>query len=167
RLGLNSLEHYLKNESVKPLGYQKRLRWFFKQLGISHSQIDKLFALAHKHLSSSHGVILQIFDTSTPLYAFSQELAYPAYPNGFIAANKTVDEYYIDDLPFPHEIRLLLNNHQTLNPNNPLKIVRHTPDLRKLQRKQYETAMRTAIQKLPYQKNDATKYLNALKQQWK
>lgn len=167
RLGLNSLEHYLKNESVKPLGYQKRLKWFFKKLGIPQDQILKLFTVAHKKLKSTHGVILQVFDTSAKPYAFSQELAYPAYSNGFIAENKTIDEYYTTDLPFPHEIRLLLTNHQTLNPNSPLKILRKVPEIHRAERKQYEIEMRNAIQKLPYNSSKTTKYLETLKKLWK
>lgn len=168
RLGLNSIEQFLKNESVKPLGYQKRLRWLFKTIGIPENEIQTLFELAHQKLNSSQGVILQIIDTSKS-YAFSSEIAYPSYPNGFIAENRTVDEYYMNEiieLPYPHEVRLLLTNHQVLNPHCPLRIIRYTPDLPAEALSAYENALKSAVLKLPFNQSKGQLYLNALKKTW-
>ena len=101
RFGINTLEHYNNDESVKPLGYARRLKWLFQRLGMQDNEIAKLFALAKEQLSASKGVIIQIFDTSFKPYEFTKNIAFPAYPNGYMAVNKTVDEYFMDDSLFP------------------------------------------------------------------
>lgn len=169
RLGLNTLEHYNNNESVKPLGYARRLKWLFQRLGVQENEIAKLFALAKDQLSSSKGVILQIFDTSFKPYEFTKKTAFPAYPNGFMAANKTVDEYFMDDSfvpPYPHEIRLLLNNRETLNPDSPLKIIRHTPEISTETLKKYQINLRNKIKILTYSQSKKNSYLQELKAIW-
>ncbi len=167
RLGLNTLENYAKNESVKPLGYRKRLEWLFKKLDIDLDKIDNLFDAAHKYLDSHTGIILQIFDNSD--YSFAKKIAYPSYPNGHISENKTVDEYFLNDYyvpPFPHEVRLLLNNKETLNPKNPLKIVRHIPGISQVSLQNYETSMINRIKKFDFNKTSKSKYENELKTAW-
>lgn len=169
RLGLNTLEKYNNNESVKPLGYARRLKWLFQRLGIAEAEIGKLFAYAKEQLSSSKGVILQIFDTSVKPYEFAKRIAYPAYPNGFMAANKTIDEFLLDEgyvPPYPHEIRLLLNNRETLNPNNSLRINRYTPELSKETLKKYQTNLRNTVKNLMYKPSKKDSYFQELRACW-
>ncbi|MBA2727182.1 MAG: hypothetical protein H0U49_03300 [Parachlamydiaceae bacterium] len=167
RLGLNSLENFVKNESVKPLGYKKRLVWLFQKLGINEQSIDLLFKTAHNQLNSKTGIILQVFDNNE--YTFAKKIAYPSYPNGFISENATVDEYFLNDQyapPYPHEVRLLLNNKETLNPQNPLKIVRYTPGISYFTMQAYENALKSSIKQLQFSKNSATKYKTELQTTW-
>jgi hypothetical protein len=167
RLGLNTIEHFVKNEPVKPLGYKKRLVWLFAKLGIDEDEIESLFKAGHKHLNSTTGVILQIFDNKD--YAIAKKIAYPSYPNGFISENATVDEFFMNDHyvpPFPHEVRLLLNNHETLNPNNPLKIVRHTPGISSLDMQAYENSQKTRIKNFVFNKLSRNRYIAELQSDW-
>lgn len=169
RLGLNSLEQFAKNESVKPRGYRRKLHWFFQTLGINLKEIDKLYTDAYVHLKSQKGVILQIFDESKEPYAFAKKIAYPSYPNGFISENRTIDEYFMDDSfmpPFPHEVRLILNNQETLNPKSPIKIVRYTIDIPSSTKKSYENALKKHIKKLLFNKDAAKNYRSNLKKIW-
>lgn len=167
RIGLNCIENFVKNESVKPLGYKKRLVWLFKTLGINEKEINVLFSTATAHLNSNTGVILQIFDGSD--YAFSKKIAYPSYPNGFISDNATVDEYFLNESfmpPFPHEVRLLLNNAETLNPKNPLKMVRHCPGVSSSSMKSYENSLLKRIKNLSFSKSSRSAYRKELQSVW-
>lgn len=169
RLGLNTIENFTKDEPVKPLGYKKRLKWFFGRLGIKESHIDDLFKTANEKLPRSTGVILQFFDESTTPYAFAKKIAYPAYPNGYIAENRTVDEYYEDESyvpPYPHEVRLLLSNKRTLNPSSPLKIVRYTPHLSGATLASYEKALRDKVKQLKFNKSRRDAYKIDLLATW-
>lgn len=166
RLGLNTIESFTKNESVKPLGYKKRLVWLFERLGIKTDEIDNLFDLAYSNLVSNNGVILQIFDI--PDYALSKNIAYPSYPNGFISENVTVDEYFLNEQfmpPYPHEVRLILTNKQTLNPYSDLKMMRYT-NLTGKKIATYENAMRKKIKALPSSSNASAKYRQELLKAW-
>ncbi len=166
RVGMNTLEYFAKNESVNPLGYQKRLQWLFLTLGIQLREIDSLFREAKRHLNSRTGMILQVFDISQETYAFSKMIAYPSYPEGYISNNVTVDEFFLNDqfiTPYPHEVRLLLNSHETLNPNSPLKIVRYVdnPNLLK-----FQAMLREKIKCLHFNKIRANDYREQLKKVW-
>jgi hypothetical protein len=167
RIGLNTIEAFTKNESVKPLGYKKRLIWFFQNLGIDEREIETLFTLAQKQLHGSMGIILQIFDR--PDYLFSKKIAYPSYPNGFICKNVTVDEYFLNEAfvpPYPQEIRLLLNNKETLNPNNPLTFIRFVPGELPESISGYEDALRSKIIELKVDQMRKMKYRDELLQIW-
>lgn len=167
RLGLNTLENFTKNQSAKPLGYKKRLIWLFNQLGIDEDQIEVLFAAAYSKLSSQNGIILQVFDDSD--YSFSKKIAYPAYPNGFISSNVTIDEYFLDDSflpPYPHEVRLLLTHKETLNPHSPLKIVRHLLETTKSQLSSYERSMNKKIKRLSFSPQGRDAYRSDLLKVW-
>lgn len=171
RLGLSTVEHFAKNEHVKPLGYKKRLKWLFNKLEIDEKNIDILFEAAHKKFNPGHstGIILQIFDESESPYAFSKKVAYPAYPNGFIAENRTIDEYLLDEAfvpPYPHEIRLLLNNKDSLNPNNPLKIIRYVPNMSAEAFNSYNSTLKSKIKKLTYSKSAKKDYQELLLKAW-
>jgi hypothetical protein len=169
RMGLNSIEQFATNKSVKPLGYKRRLKWLFSRLEIKESEIENLFHIAQTHLKSTTGVLLQLFDQSPQPYSFAKKIAYPAYPNGLILENCTVDEYYMDENfipPFPHEVRLLLNTAETLNPNSPLKIVRHTSGLCAETLSQYEQTLKNNIMSLSYNKKKAKSYRNELINAW-
>jgi hypothetical protein len=170
RLGLNTLEHYIKNESVKSLGYQRRLKAFFERLGMKEKDIAPLFETAKQALKSTKGVILQVFDTSKSPYDFAKKIAYPSYPNGFIAVNKTVDEYFMDDFalpPYPHEIRLLLNTQETLNPTNSLRIMRYTPEISSATLTNYQKTLQKKIKTLSYNKAKKNSYQKELKTVWR
>lgn len=159
----------MKNEPVKPLGYKRRLKWLFERLDIKELEIEPLFNAALKHLNGGFGVILQIYDDSSSPYSFSKEVAYPSYPNGFISANRTVDEYFLDDgfiPPYPHEMRIMLTTHQTLNPNSPLKIVRHIPRFSSTKQKAYVKALTTEIKKLSFSKEKKKSYQKELLAAW-
>lgn len=169
RLGLNSIELYLKNESLKTLGYQKRLKWLFKRLGINEQEINAIFTDALQKLNSPNGVLLQIFDDSEDPYAFAKKIAYPAYPNGYISENQTVDEIFLDESyipPYPHEVRLMLNTHETLNPKNPLKIVRHIPNISSSVLEDYEKELKNNIKKLSFKKKEVNSYRAAVQKSW-
>lgn len=170
RLGLNSIELYLKNESMRSAGYKKRLKWLFKRLGIKEGEIDTLFQSSILELNSKEGVLLQVFDESKDLYAMAKLIAYPAYPNGYIALNKTVDEIFLDESfipPYPHEVRLMLTNNTTLNPKSPLKIVRHTPNIGEATLLKYKTQLKNKIKKLSFKASEKKSYKNALLKSWR
>jgi hypothetical protein len=169
RVGFNTLENYIKNESSKTRGYDKRLNWFFINLGIAEKEIDILFTVARNQLKNPKGVILQFFDTSLDPYAFSKQIAYPAFPSGCISENVTVDEYFMNpahNAPFPHEVRLLLDNKKTLNPNNLLRIVRHHPGISDEVIQKYETDLKNKIKQLSYNTAKKNAYRTKLQQIW-
>lgn len=168
RQGLNSLENYEHNKSYKPLGYKRRLHWFFDRLGIKKGKIENLYKELSVEMNANIGVIVMFFDESQESYQLSKKIAYPAYPNGFIAANRTVDEYFLDafNSSFPHEIRLILNNHQTLNPASPLKMNRILPDWFTLEYKRSREKLRKSIKKLSYSKEKVESYKKELINAW-
>ncbi|MBA3286201.1 MAG: hypothetical protein H0U27_14250 [Nitrosopumilus sp.] len=169
RVGFNTLENYVKNESNKTRGYDKRLKWFFANLGIAEKEIEVLFTVARKQLKNPKGVILQFFDTSLDPYAFSKQIAYPAFPSGCISENITVDKYFMNpafNAPFPHEVRLLLDNKKTLNPNNHLRIVRHHPEVSDDVIQKYETDLKNKIKQLSYNTAKKDAYRKKLQQIW-
>lgn len=167
RLGLSTIENFIKNQSVKPLGYRKRLVWFFNNLGIDEDKIDDLFNAAHSKLSSKNGIILQLLDDID--YSFSKKIAYPAYSNGYISANVTIDEYLNNEdfvPPYPHEIRLLLTNKETLNPNSPIKIMRYFPEEIQSKLSSYERLIRKKIKNLSFNSSNRSDYRNELLAAW-
>ncbi len=169
RLGVNTLEHFIHNKSVKPLGYPRRLKWLFQRLGLPHSSIERLFVQARAFFPSSTGVILQVFDTSPSPYELAKKIAYPAYSSGLLAANKTVDEYFLDDsllTSYPPEVRLLLSPQDTLNPHNALKTVRYTLETSKESIKKYRQNLRQRIQELPYNRSLRDSYMQELQTYW-
>ncbi len=128
RLGLNSVLNFTKNVGSDTYQQRKDLKHMFEELGMDSSLIEVAYTISHQHLDSKAGVLLQFFDSSVSLYAFGNTVGYASYPNGFIAENQLISEYFLDTPSdeFPQELRLVLGISGVLNPTSPLIIKRYT-----------------------------------------
>ena len=110
QLGLNSVVNFSKNTGESSWRNRRELQQFFLRLGMNPTQIETFYDLGHQLLDTSSGVLLQFFDASPSPYAFANAVGYASYPNGFIAENRLISEYFVDNPTpsFPQELRLIL-----------------------------------------------------------
>lgn len=166
-LGLNSLVNFSKNESTDSASHHKELKLWFELLGIDSQLISTLYTIAYQHLDNKTGVLLQLFDTSPSPYLFADKLSYSSYPNGFIAKNCLISEYFLDNTPceFPQELRLLLNIQGVLNPTSPITIKRYTK-IQPSKQKAWEKDLRTLIQSAAFDSSKRNELRETLLQAW-
>lgn len=128
RSGWNSLKRFSSPQNTVREHLIKKLSLFFETAGLSPDLPETLFALSSEYLDRKAGVLLQFFDGSANPYAFADQFSFAARPNGFIAENRKIHEYFLMDNggSFPQEVRLLLTTSLALNPHAPLIIKRYT-----------------------------------------
>lgn len=97
QLGLNSVVNFSKNTGESSWRNRRELQQFFLRLGMNPTQIETFYDLGHQLLDTSSGVLLQFFDASPSPYAFANAVGYASYPNGFIAENRLISEYFVDN----------------------------------------------------------------------
>lgn len=167
-IGFSSVSCFTGNRSPnKSKQPEKDIKEFFEQLGIDSCIADKAFMIGKTLLPADRGVLLQIYDHSENFYSFINRNCYPAYPNGYPFANRTISEYYYqnDANGYPNELNLLLTDSYTLNPSAPLTIKRYD----KIQPsivKNYETAIHELIQKATYDPIKVERYRQKLIHAW-
>jgi hypothetical protein len=128
RLGLNTVLNFSKNVGDGANLQRKELQYIFEKLGMDTDLLGVIYDISHQYLDSTAGVLLQFFDTSTTYYKFVNAAGYASYPNGFIAENVLISEYFLDNhmVEFPQELRLVLDVSGILNPKSPIIIKRYT-----------------------------------------
>jgi hypothetical protein len=128
RLGLNTVLNFSKNVGDRTNLQRKELRYLFEKLGMDSALLEVIFDISHQYLDSKAGVLLQFFDNSITPYEFVNAVGYASYPNGFIAENNLISEYFLENhfFEFPQELRLVLDVNGILNPTSPITIKRYT-----------------------------------------
>lgn len=127
--GLNSVINFSKNLAEASLRHRKEeLGLLLEKLEMDPQLIETLFDIAYQRLDSKTGVLLQFFDHAISPYAFGNAVSYASYPNGFLAENRLISEYFLDNSSgeFPQELRMVVNVRGVLNPTSPLSIKRYT-----------------------------------------
>lgn len=167
RCGLNSVVNFTKNTNDTSMKHRQELMYFFEQLGIDSSIVEMLYENAYRHLITKTGVIIRLFDNSTPSYAFGNAFSYASYPNGFITENRLISEYFLDNSSreFPQELRFTLTLEGILNPNAPLSIKRFTK-IQPSKLKAWEDEARNLIKTLSYNCEKCNELKAALQKAW-
>lgn len=166
-LGLNSALNFTKNCSAMAIRNRNALKQLFKQIGMHPQLVDSLYDLGHQRLDSKAGVLLQFFDNSSSPYAFSNAVSYASYPNGFIAQNRLISEYFLDDIihEFPQELRIILNLKGILNPASPMIIKRYTK-IQPSKLKAWEQDLRVLIQAASFDPVKRDEWRQVLYEAW-
>lgn len=128
RLGFNTVLNFSKNAGDRTDLQRKELQYMFGELGIDLALLNLIYDLSHQYLDSKTGVLLQVFDNSTVPYEFGNRIGYASYPNGFIADNSLIGEYFFEGhfANSPQELRLVLDVRGALNPSSPITMKRYT-----------------------------------------
>lgn len=165
--GQNSVINFTKNLSDTAIRNRNELKQLFEQLGMDPLLVETLYNISYTHLDNKAGVLLQFFDSSLSPYAFANREGYASYPNGFIAENRQVSEYFFDNITweFPQELRLILNLHGVLNPNSPIIIKRYTK-IQPSKLKACEKDLRTLIQACSFDSIKRDELRESLLQAW-
>jgi hypothetical protein len=168
-IGFSSVLHFTGNiPTIKHQFLEKDLKEFFQRLGMNPCLVDDAFSIGTSQLKDDRGILLQIYDHSEEYYSFANRNCYPSYPNGYPFANRIVSEYYYqeDAADYPTELKLLLTDQHSLNPDAPLTIKRFD----KIQPaivKNYEATLRGLIQKADYDSVKVEEYYQKLINAWK
>ncbi|KAF3361778.1 hypothetical protein PHSC3_001668 [Chlamydiales bacterium STE3] len=128
RLGLNTVLNFSKNAGDGANLQRKELQYMFESLGMDSALLEVIYDISHQYLDSKAGILLQVFDNSIAPYGLGNAVGYASYPNGFIAENRLISEYFLDShsADFPQELRLVLGVSGILNPTSPITIKRYT-----------------------------------------
>lgn len=168
RIGFSSVSNFTSNTStIKPECLIQDLKDFFGRLGINPSIVDEAFFIGKSLLKDDRGILLQIFDQSKVPYSFANRICYPSFPNGYPFANRTISEYFYEEdaTEYPNELKLILTDHYTLNPQAPLIIQRYDK-MQSSTVKNYEATLRELIQKLDYEPEKVEEYHQKLMNAW-
>ncbi len=174
---------FANDKSKSNINYVDELIPFYEKIGISNgkSNLKNLQEIFNKYLTEKCGILLQISEDShlshksKEAYNFADKQCYPAIRGGARYDNKLIsihykiamtDEYINKMANISDQLRLILNNQYTLNPNSHLKIKRwDLQDPKKVL--QYEKAMRSAIRNLKFDKEKMVSYHTLLQKNWK
>ncbi|MCB1181590.1 MAG: hypothetical protein KDK55_06195 [Chlamydiia bacterium] len=168
RIGFTSVSNFTLNVSkMRSTLLEADLKKFFQSLGMEPSIVEEALLIGKTQLKEDRGILLQIFDDSEEPYGFVNNVCYPAYPNGYPFANRVISEYYYDEAisGYPTEIKMLLTDRYTLNPNAPITITRFD----KIQPsivKGYEMALRELIKGADYDPQQVEGYHQTLMHAW-
>jgi hypothetical protein len=125
--------YFLQNSSLTEQSFEKHLRPFFELLGIDQRHIRGAIDIGMKNLPNDRGILIQFFDISQqedPLkkpYNFVDKHGYPSQPLGVpFTAYLSLPSLYIThkDLDRYPQLRLVMSNRYTLNPNSPIMMMR-------------------------------------------
>lgn len=168
RIGFSSVVNFTRNVSeIETAQLILDLKEFFDRLGMDRRVVEEAFHLGKSVLNGDRGILLQIFDLSDNSYSFADSVCYPSNPNGYPFANRAISDYYDCEKAsdFPRELRILLTDPYTLNPNAPLSIKRYD----KIQPsivKSYERSLRDLIQNAGFEKTKVEQYRQVLFDSW-
>lgn len=178
--GSCSLNLFVKDKSKTSINYAKQLAPFFKELGINPKELNELFKIAHQWLDEEGGVLLQLAETSHiedpkgEAYNFLDTLGYPCIRGGHQVGSYLIsddferimtDEYINHKVDIAPQLRLLVSNRFTLNPNSQLQIKRWDLYDAKII-KSYENEMRAHVKGLVYDTEKAKSYCKYLQELW-
>jgi len=158
--------YFLENQTWTHPPFIGILAPFFKKLGIEGEFLQTLWQKGEKLLPVNRGFILQIFDHS-PDFAFSKKCTYASFSGGKPHLDYK-DHHHLttnNQNDFP-QIRLVLAQKTTLNPNCPLSFKRYDA-LDTKTRNRYQTQLRKLIRQLPYNKERVHLMKLRLLSQWK
>jgi hypothetical protein len=166
-LGLNTVLNFSKNASDTTNFQHKELRHLFEKLGMDSDLLEMIFTISQQYLDSKTGIILQIFDNSTNPYGLTNAEGYASYPNGFIAENRLISEYFMESsaINFPQELRLVLNVSGILNPNAPISIKRYTK-IQPVKLKNWEQKLRELIRSSSFDVSQRDELRDELLHKW-
>lgn len=164
---------FTTNTSATTVGFQNQLKYLFDLLGIATDTLPNLFAIGDSLMAMDNAVLFQFFDFShyNPFenyYSLVDLMCYNSKPGGTpTPLQKVISETYfgIHSSPFPAQFRLVINNSHILNPYSSLNIKRFDRNDPELVR-EYETNLREAIKKLPYDKIKTMQYRELLLGIW-
>jgi len=162
----SSYYYFAVNGSSQRVIYEKEIQWIFETLEIETDIIPALFALGRSLIGHENGVIYQIFDMShydprQPYYALADTQCISwGYSTLF---SKVVEG--VHPTPFPNQIRMLMNNHATLNPYSSL-IIKRFDKYPAETISSYMQQLREAIRSLNFSVEKATAYRSHLLQLW-
>lgn len=181
--GSCSVGLFAHDKSSADLDYVEELKPFFKKVGISKStnHLKKLKIIFDAYLTEKSGILLQVSEDShltdrkKEAYNFADKQLYPAIRGGIPYDNQLVSVHYKTAMSEDYinkvanisdQLRLVINNQNTLNPNSHLKIKRwDLQDPEKIAL--YEKTMKAAIRNLKYDKRKMTSYHDLLERTWK
>tara|TARA_R110002072_G_scaffold204138_2_gene362252 strand:+ start:57298 stop:58458 length:1161 start_codon:yes stop_codon:yes gene_type:complete len=159
---------YLYNYSWSDITGQlsSELKPFFEEMGINHKYIQNAFQIAKKHLPENRGLLIRISEKNNSQYKFIDTHGYISYPYGMPFGNKAPSYYYFTEsiTNFP-ELKLILSNKYSLNPNSNLIIERYN-SMTSEQYDIYLEELRNYLKGLPYDTNKAQEYRKQLIQIW-
>lgn len=158
--------YYLENATWTHANVRAIIKPFFESLGIKGALVDALWSQGLDLLPHQRGYILQFFDESKN-YAFTKEHSYIAYsggkPNPQYSKHEILFDKTASDFP---QIRLVLGNQSTLNPFSSLSIKRYDC-MTDVQRRNYESALRSLVEKLPFDTEKVSAARQRLLEAWK
>lgn len=164
---------FTTNTSASTVGFQHQLNYLFDLLGIPTDTLPNLFAIGNSLMFMDNAVLFQFFDFShhNPFenyYSLVDLMCYNSQPGGVPSPleTKSSEAYFgVHSSPFPAQFRLVINNSHILNPYSSLHIKRFERNDPELVR-EYETNLREAINKLPYDKIKMMEYRELLLGMW-
>lgn len=162
----SSYYYFAVNGSSQKVNYEKEIQWIFETLGIAPDTIHSLFALGLDWIGHENGVLYQIFDMShydprQPYYALADAQCLSiGSPSRF---SQVVQGMH--PTPFPNQIRMLMNNQATLNPNSSLIIKRYDKYPEETI-KAYMQELREAVRSLSFSIEKVAAYRSHLLQLW-
>jgi hypothetical protein len=178
--GSCSISLFVKDKSKSELDYAKQLNPLFENLGISTGALKELFRIAHKRLDGDGGILLRLSESSHlgdprgEAYNFADEQSYPCKRGGYRWGSHLISKefehimskrYITHDVKIAPQLRLLVNNANTLNPYSSLSVERwDLYDTNTLET--YEAEMRDYISNLKYSSFKVEKYKDKLMKIW-
>lgn len=161
--------YFLENQSWTYVDYQYELIPFFKKLGVDPSTISGIFQEARKHFTSNKGFIIQFFDSSHSLnktspYSFLNKQAFIG-GSGSKSSDSPPSTCYINASYYFPQLRMVMNNKHTLNPNSPIIMLRYAtipPEKQVI----YEEALKNYMRALPYDQSQADAFREELINCW-
>lgn len=178
--GSCSIHLFVKDLSKSEIDYCKYLTPFYNELGISSKSLTTLFNIAHKWLKGDSGILLRLSENShlsdpyEEAYNYADRQCYPAKRGGYRYGSRLISEefeclmsnQYLDKkAKIAPQLRILVNNRNTLNPFSHLSVQRwdlYDSDRTRL----YESEMREFIKELKSDPLKVEKYREKLMQMW-
>lgn len=144
--------YFLENQTWTNPPFVKFLIPFFQQLGINAENVYELWEKGEQLLPANRGFILQVFDRSED-FAFAKKCSYAAFSGGKPHRDYKDHHHLYESKQHPlPQIRLVLAQKTTLNPNCPLSFKRYDAMDATL-RKRYIEQLRSLIKQLPYDRD--------------
>lgn len=165
-------EYFTKNDSLTTVNYPKKLKVFFEMLGIEPKKVGQAFKIARQYLPNDRGILLQFFDHShknrgLAFYDLLDRHAYASLPLGVPYPGGQLPSHYIwrRDLREYPQLRLVISNRHTLNPNSQVSIKRYD-GIKPATIKKYENALRAFFKKQKVDSSQKNRYREQLQAIW-
>jgi hypothetical protein len=170
-----TVSFFTENKTAWSVVFQSKLISLFDSLGLPTYVITELFELGKPLMTANNGVLFQLFDLShhNPFhkpYQLVDQMCYTARARSAGTPDpiqKKLSELYFGEGPqaFTAQFRLVINNSHILNPYSPLTFKRYERTDPQIVN-EYETKLREAIRKLPYDQTKAKQYRQLLLTLW-